>query len=159
MNSASFHARVVVAILSVVVELGSALSSMFARSGLMRLFMFIWPMIGVGIRACQGLGGRVRIVFLLALRGKTAHDGGYGSRSPRMLYLFVRAFHPKAHDCELRSQSYQKRTTSDAAVFNFERPHPSSILYISYQKRTTSGATVFNFESPHQNLRVSREPR
>jgi hypothetical protein len=24
----------------------------------------------------------VRMVFLLALRGKTAHDGGYGSRSP-----------------------------------------------------------------------------
>jgi hypothetical protein len=59
MNSASFHARVVVAScgMSVVVELGSALSSMFARSGLMRLFMFIWPMIWVGIRACQGLGG------------------------------------------------------------------------------------------------------
>jgi hypothetical protein len=45
--------------------------------------------------------------------------------------------------------SYQKRTTSDAAVFNFERPHPSSILYIPYQKRTTSGATVFNSTLNH----------
>jgi hypothetical protein len=59
MNSASFHARVVVAScgMSVVVELGSALSSMLARSGLMRLFMFIWPLIWVGIHASQGLGG------------------------------------------------------------------------------------------------------
>jgi hypothetical protein len=31
---------------------------------------------------CLGLRGRVWMVLLLALRGKTAHGGGYGSRSP-----------------------------------------------------------------------------
>ena len=45
------------------------------------LCSFDWVFVGVKVQ------GRVWMVFLLALRGKTGHGGGYGSRSPYLSYV------------------------------------------------------------------------